>query len=77
MVSQEKWEVFSWCKLRKITAEQLAPSNEVEQQKRAVFDADIRQILGESFSLLVEGMHIETRYAIEEKSEIFMILRHF
>ena len=49
--------------------EQLAPSNDIKQQKRAVFDADIRLILGKFFTLPVDGMHLHTGDVIEEESE--------
>ena len=51
--------------------DQLAPSDEVKLHKRAVFDADIRQILGYLFSLPVDCMHFETGNVIEEKSDKF------
>ena len=59
-------QVIPWCMLQKLTEEQLAPSNEVEQQKQAFFDADTRQILGDSFQLLIDGMHLETRDVIKK-----------
>ena len=37
--------------INKLTAAQLAPSNEVEVRKRAIFDAEIRRIHGDSFTL--------------------------
>lgn len=42
--------------LKALTAEQMAPSNEVEAQKRADFDASIREKLGDSFTLPPNGM---------------------
>ena len=42
--------------VRKLTKEQLAPSNDVEKSKRDDFDADIRQKLGDTFSLPVDGL---------------------
>ena len=67
------WKVFPWSSLRKKTIQQLEPSNEVEQQKRAVFDADIRQILGKYFSLLVDGIHLKTGDVIGQESEEFYV----
>ena len=64
-------QVIPWHTLLKITADQIAPSNEVDQKKRAVFDADIYRILGYYFSLPVDGMHFGTRDAIEEESDKF------
>ena len=42
--------------MRKLTKEQLAPSNDVEKSKRDDFDADIRRKLGDTFSLMVDGL---------------------
>ena len=55
--------------LRKLTAEQLAPSNEVGQQKRVIFDAEISRKLGDSFSLPANGVHFETGDNIDEEAE--------
>ena len=55
--------------LRKLTAEQLAPSNEVEHQKRVIFDAAIRRKLGDSFSLPANGVHFETGDKIVKEAE--------
>ena len=68
-VLNQNWQVVPWLTLRKITAEQLAPSNEVEQQKQAFFNDDIRQILGEYFSLTVDGVYLETGDVIDEEYE--------
>ena len=45
-------QVVPRCTVKRINAEQLAPSNAVEIAKRAAFDADIKRRLGDYFSLL-------------------------
>ena len=42
--------------MRKLTKEQLAPSNDVEKAKQDDFDADIWQKLDDTFSLPVDGL---------------------
>ena len=70
-VLMKNGQVVPWRTLRKLTAEQLKPSNEIEQQKHAVFDADIRRILGDQFSLPVDGIHVETIDINQEESDEF------
>ena len=70
-VLKQNGKIVPWRMLQKPTMEQLAPSNEIKQQKRAVFDADIRRVIGDSFSLPIYGMHLETRDVIEEESDEF------
>ena len=43
--------------VHKLTKEQLATSNDAEKAKRDDFDADIRQKLGDNFSLPVDGLN--------------------
>ena len=76
-VLKKNGQVVPCCMLQNLTVKQLVPSNEVEQQKRAVFDADISWILGDSLSLAVDGMHLETRDVIEEESDEFYGPRPF
>ena len=42
--------------VRKLTKEQLAPSNDAEKANRDDFDADIRRKLGDTFSIPVDGL---------------------
>ena len=48
--------------VKRLTAEQLAPSNAVDIAKRAASDADIKRRLGDSFSLPVNKQRMKTRY---------------
>ena len=57
--------------LQNITTEQLTRLNEVEQNKRVFFDADIRWILRYSFLIIVDDMHLETGDVIEEEFDEF------
>ena len=66
---KQKGQVLPQRTLRKLTAEKLAPSNEVEQQKRVIFGAEIRQKLGDSFSLPANGVHFETGDKNDEEDE--------
>ena len=55
-ILKQNGEVLPRRTLHKLTKEQLAPSNDVEKSKRDDFDADIRQKLGDTFSLPVDGL---------------------
>ena len=55
-ILKQNGEVVPRRTVRKLTKEQLAPSNDVEKSKRDDFDADIRQKLGDTFSLPVDGL---------------------
>ena len=47
--------------VKRLTPEQLAPSNAVEISKRTAFDSNISPKLGDSFSLLAKRKAIKTR----------------
>ena len=44
-------------------------SNEVEHQKRVIFDVEIRRKLGDYFSLPANGVHFETGDKIDKEAE--------
>ena len=54
-------KVASRCTVKRLTAEQLAPSNAIEIAKRTAFDANVSRKLGDSFSLPANRKAIKTR----------------
>ena len=53
-------QVVPRLKVKRLTAEKLAPSNAIKMAKREAFDADTKRRFGDSFSLPVKKQRMKT-----------------